>query len=147
MNDQQPPSDNKAKSAQKPGERKISAKRQAILAGAFAQLRKSRAKIEPTILQKIRDIVSGSPELMKTLGVTDTPKKEPKMTADEDMPLSSKAAPKTAIDEKVAEHKPKEKGGYEAVDQGKNMEVMAKLMELSPDNRDNIKAVIKKNQK
>jgi hypothetical protein len=136
VSEQKPPPNNEAK----PGARKITAKRQAILAGAFAQLRKSRAKIEPTILQKIRDIVNGSPEIMKKLGVNEKDNKK----SDEDMPLSAKkpdAEPKKAQPKSA-----QKKSSYEKIDQAKNMEVMAKLMELSPDNRDNIKAVIKKNQ-
>ncbi len=144
MKDQQPPKD-KVK--------KVSARRQAILAGAFAQLRKSRAKIEPAILQKIRDIVGGSPEIMQKLGVTEAPKPQKEKSGDAGMPLSKGQIFETAPQKKpnnVPKKKadaPKSKGGYEEIDQGKNMEIMAKLMELSPDNRDNIKAVIKKNQK
>lgn len=123
-----------------PGARKITAKRQAILAGAFAQLRQSRAKVEPAILQKIRDFVSSSPEIMKKLGVSDQQSKK----EDKDMPLSAKV--KSSNKESAAPHS-QEKKAYESIDQAKNMEVMVKLMELSPDNRDNIKAVIKKNQK
>lgn len=111
-------------------EKPMTAKRQAILAGAFAQLRLSRKKIDPKILDKIRNIVKSSPALMKTLGFTsaDQPRDQ-----DVDMPLSAKGAPKT-------------EEGAEKIDQAKNMEVMAKLMELSPDNREAIKKVIKKSQ-
>jgi hypothetical protein len=120
--------------------RTISAKRQAILAMAFAQLRKSRAMIDPSILSKIRRIVSGSPDIMKKLGVTDLPK------AEQDMPLSQKQ-PALETKAKVSRPKPKkvaEKQGNEAVDQAKNMEIIAKLMQLNPDGREGIKAVIKK---
>lgn len=128
--------------------KKMTARRQAILAGAFAQLRKSRKSIEPGILQKIREFVSGSPEIMQTLGVNDVPDKK----ADESMPLSSKSAAKPIEKTPVKQERPisqpqNSKAGYETIDQEKNMDIVAKLMELSPDNRENIKSVLKKNQK
>ncbi len=128
----------------KAGARKMTARRQAILAGAFAQLRKSRKAIEPGILQKIRDIVSGSPEIMKKLGVTDAPKDK----IDEDMPLSSKTSQAPHKEEaKKPTKTAKAKSDYEVIDQEKNMDVVAKLMELSPDNKENIKSLLKNNQK
>jgi hypothetical protein len=126
----------------KPPVKPMSSKRQAILAQAFAQLRKSRAKIDPNILSKIRSIVSGSSDLMKKLGVTQLPK------SDHDMPLSQKQpAVDTEKSVKSMPKKPVEKQGYEAIDQAKNMEIMAKLMQLKPDGRDDIKAVIDKVEK
>lgn len=119
--------------------RKMTAKRQAILAGAFAQLRLSKKKIDPQILEKIRNMVKSSPALMKTLGF----KSEGKV--DEDMPLSSKQ-PQTVENKPASQDQKEQKLGSEKIDQAKNMEVMAKLMELSPDNREAIKKVIKKSQ-
>lgn len=117
--------------------RKMTAKRQAILAGAFAQLRLSKKKIDPKILEKIRNMVKSSPALMKTLGFRGEGK------ADDDMPLSAKQPQKEA---RTKTDKVEKQGGSEKIDQAKNMEVMAKLMELSPDNREAIKKVIKKSQ-
>ena len=117
--------------------RKMTAKRQAILAGAFAQLRLSKKKIDPQILEKIRNMVKSSPALMKTLGFKGAEK------ADEDMPLSAKQPQREA---RTKTDKVEKQGGSEKIDQAKNMEVMAKLMELSPDNREAIKKVIKKSQ-
>ena len=127
-----------------PPAKPMSSKRQAILAQAFAQLRKSRAKIDPNILSKIRSIVSGSSELMNKLGVTEPPKAD----IEHDMPLSQKP-PVAEVREpvKVTPKEPVDKQGYEAVDQAKNMEIMAKLMQLKPDGRDDIKAVIDKASK
>lgn len=125
----------------------ISKKRQKILDMAFAQLRKSRAAMDPQVLSKIRRIVAGSPELMKKLGLTEklTPKR------DESMPLSKKVDMRKRQEEPIVEPKidnavkPKIRDdGYEEVDQAKNMEVMAKLMALNPEGRDLIKAAIKK---
>ena len=119
--------------------RKMTAKRQAILAGAFAQLRLSKKKIDPQILEKIRNMVKSSPALMKTLGLKGDGK------VDDDMPLSAKQ-PQTVEAKPALQHQKEEKTGAEKIDQAKNMEVMAKLMELSPDNREAIKKVIKKSQ-
>ena len=130
------------------GVRPISAKRQKILAKAFAQLRKSRAKVDPSILRKIRDIVSGSPALMKKLGLSGS-----EGSADLDMPLSQKQPP-VMTEERVSTpvEKPKKpkadaKPEYEEIDQAKNMEIMAKLMALNPAAQDDIKAIIKKSGK
>jgi hypothetical protein len=117
--------------------RPVTAQRQKILDKAFAQLRKARGEMDPKLLSKIRRMIAGSPEMMKSLGVTETLAPAPAA------PL--KAAPVVAKNSPV---KREEKvSGTEKVDQAKNMEIMAKLMALSPDNREQIKSVIKKAEK
>lgn len=136
------------------GSNPVSAKRQKILDVAFAQLRKSRAAMDPSLLKKIRRIIAGSPEMMKKLGVDET------LAPDQDMPLSSKGAEKPRENQENRENlvqraptpqpsaapkaKKEVKEGYEAIDQEKNMEIMAKLMNLNPDGRSKIKSVIEK---
>lgn len=134
------------------GGNQVSARRQKILDIAFAQLRKSRAAMDPSLLKKIRRIIAGSPDIMKKLGVDET------LAPDQDMPLSSKETQKpqvnkeeiaqASVSQKNPEDSPKAskevKEGYEAVDQEKTMEVMAKFMTLNPDGRSKIKAVIEK---
>lgn len=123
----------------------MTAKRQKILEKAFAQLRKSRAAMDPKILSRIRRFVASSPEIMKSLGLTES------LKPDEDLPLSSKGLEKKSqetqkkLETKVSQKSPPRiKGNYEAVDQEKNMEVMAKLIALNPDKSEKIKSVIKK---
>ncbi len=121
---------------------KISVKRKKILEMAFAQLRKSRAAMDPKVLSKIRRLVASSPDIMKKLGVTEA------LKPDDSMPLSGKGtvkeakAPTKPMKAVKSTKAPRE--GYESVDQEKNMEVMAKLMALNPKRRDKIKSAIKK---
>lgn len=132
----------------KEGSKPISARRQKILDKAFAQLRKSRAAMDPSLLKKIRRIIAGNPEIMKKLGVDET------LAPDQDMPLSSKGAVKPLPSQTVkaeaatpTKAKSQIKQGnknYEEVDQAKTMEVMAKFMTLNPDGRDKIKSIIDK---
>lgn len=98
--------------------RPLSAKRQKILEQALAQLRKTRAGMDPKVLNRIRRIIAGSPELMKGFGVEQVPELEP---------VKASAAP-----------------DREMIDQAKTMEVMAKLMALNPDGKEKIKSAIKK---
>lgn len=119
-----------------PAKRPMTAKRQKILDKALAQLRKSRGEMDPKILNKIRRIIAGSPDIMKSLGVTDELKPKEKASKAAAKP---KAQPKPTVKKKQASGE-----GYEAVDQAKNMEVMAKLMALNPNNKEMIKSAIKK---
>ena len=132
------------------GDKPLTEKRRKILEIAFAQLRKSRAAIDPKVLSKIRRIVASSPDIMKKLGVSDD------LNPDQDMPLSNKTksvekksgapkqthsvptAPKNVTSKKAI------KKDNEQIDQARNMEVMAKLMALKPSGKDKIKSVIKK---
>lgn len=139
-----------------PEKHPMTAKRRAILEGAFAQLRISRAKIDPGILSKIRQIIAKSPEIMSKLGVGGNLKSK----LDEDMPLSAKQPPSTQKNPRVEPKQPevqkkqaaqkqqkntsKVEEDYEKIDQAKTMEVMAKLMAINPDNKENIKSAIKK---
>ncbi|HPD83235.1 MAG: hypothetical protein R3D88_01565 [Alphaproteobacteria bacterium] len=120
----------------------VTAKRQQILAKAFEQLRKSRAKVDPAILQKIRQIVGGSPELMKKLGLVDAVQEGRRAPTTE--PKTAKAEDKAAFFPQGIKNS---KSGYEEIDQAKNMKIMAKLMEINPSAREDIKAVIKKSGK
>ncbi len=136
---------------------KISKKRQKILEKAFAQLRKARGQMDPALLKNIRRMIAGSPDMMKKLGVGDDLKpeqaKSPKAPSPSKPAHTKPPTPKVqeqrqqqqqqlkvdksaASDEKAAKH--------EKIDQAKNMEVMAKLLELNPDGRDKIIATIKK---
>lgn len=116
------------------GQKPITEKRKKILEMAFAQLRKSRAAIDPKILSKIRRIVASSPAIMQKLGVTDH------LQPDEDMPLSTKVK----VEEKQQKSEPITAKDNEKIDQARNMEVMAKLMALKPSGKDKIKSAIKK---
>ena len=126
-------------SARSGKERPMSAKRQKILAEAFAQLRKARSKVDPSVLSKIRQIVKNSPDLMKKLGFSNETK------VNEDMPLSTKGrADPPVTPSKLKAPKAESDGLYEKIDQEKNMEIMAKLMQLNPESKEGIKAVIQK---
>lgn len=117
----------------------MTVKRQKILEMALAQLRKSRAAMDPRVLSKIRRIVASSPAIMKKLGLTET------LEPDGDMPLSGKstaAEVEKPVKAKIPVKPARE--GYETIDQAKNMEVIAKLMALNPQGRDKIKSAIKK---
>lgn len=128
----------------------ISAKRQKILSDAFTQLRKARAKIDPSVLDKIREIVAGSPALMRKLGLgAKMPPvvEKPQAAPDAAMPLSSKSSKPAYHELQEKKSPPKQvetKGGYEETDQAKHMEIMARLMQLNPAVREDIKAAIKK---
>lgn len=101
----------------------------------MAQLKKTRAQIDPTILRKIRSIIAGNPKIMKGLGVDKMPEEE-KLEARPVKPLVEAGH---KITQGVAEA-----DGAEKIDQSKNMETMAKLMALKPSEIDNIKAVLLK---
>lgn len=122
------------------GDKPLTEKRRKILEIAFAQLRKSRAAIDPKVLSKIRRIVASSPDIMKKLGVAED------LNPDQDMPLSSKASQKKPEPQVKAEKVKTavKETEHETVDQARNMEVMAKLMALKPSGKDKIKSVIKK---
>ena len=123
------------------GDKPLTEKRRKILDKAFAQLRKSRAAIDPKVLSKIRRIVASSPAIMKKLGIADD------LKPDEDMPLSSKVAQKQTVekpDKKTSGSEETITQESETVDQARNMEVMAKLMALKPSGKDKIKSAIKK---
>ena len=106
------------------GLKPMSAKRQKILDHAFEQLRKTRAGMDPKLLNRIRRIIAGSPVLMRGLGVE---------TVEEPV-VAAPPKPEPIV----------KKPDHEIVDQAKTMEVMAKLMALNPDGIEQIKSVIKK---
>ena len=118
--------------------RPVTAERQKILDKAFAQLRKARGEMDPKLLSKIRRIIAGSPEMMKSLGVTDNLTPAPASA-----PVAKPASQKNRAPKPVEQ----KSGEIEKIDQAKNMEVMAKLMALSPDNKEQIKSAIKKAEK
>jgi hypothetical protein len=128
----------------------MTAKRQKILDKAFAQLRKSREEMDPRVLSRIRRIIAGSPEMMKKLGLSENLK--PQTIRKEEKPSSQEVAKQPVRHQKEEKasrplQKTEEKSSYEKIDQARNMEVMAKLMELSPDNKDKIKSMIKKEER
>ena len=108
---------------------KPSKKRQMILDNALRIMRRKRETMDKSVLSMIKDMVTSNPALSKALGYE----------MDKDMPLSKKPKQeKPVAPEKVQE---------EMVDQGNNMEVLAKLMQLNPQGKDKVKAVIKKSTK
>lgn len=122
--------------------RPMTEKRQKILDKAFAQLRKARAEMDPKILSSIRRMIAGSPEMMKKLGIDE--KLEPKVEKPAKKEVAKEVLKAPKKESKPVQSKPKNVEGYEKIDQGKNMEVMAKLMALNPDGKDKIKSAIKK---
>lgn len=129
----------------KPPTKPVNAKREKIMELAMAQLKKTRAQMDPKVLGKIRSIIAGNPKIMKGLGISEMPVEAPKPTPPHEsfkvMPPIS--APKVEIPkESIKVEKPPEK--MEKIDQAKNMEVMAKLMALKPSEIENIKAVLLK---
>ena len=109
------------------GLKPMSAKRQKILDHAFEQLRKTRAGMDPKLLNRIRRIIAGSPVLMRGLGVE---------TVEEPV-VAAPPKPEPITKKEVTPN-------HEIVDQAKTMEVMAKFMALNPDGIEQIKSVIKK---
>ncbi|MCI5060438.1 MAG: hypothetical protein MRY79_05125 [Alphaproteobacteria bacterium] len=109
----------------------ITEKRQKILDKALAQLRKSRAMMDPKIINKIRRLIAGSPALMKQLGVDETLQAEEKVKKQPEVPKAPKVQ-KT------------KKPDSEPVDQAKMMDVMAKFMDMKPESKEQVKSVIKK---
>ncbi len=128
------PSHPPSKPSKEQGPKPITAKRQKILDSAMAQLRKTRAQMDPKILGKIRSLVESNPKIMKILGVDSVPQEEPKVE-----PVKET---KPAAEVQVSQ----ENSGAEKIDQARNMEVMAKLMALKPSEIENIKAVLLKTQ-
>lgn len=122
--------------------RPLTAKRQQILAKAFEQLIASRAKIDPMILKKIRQIVGSNPLLMKKLGLSEAPKGDQSMPLSAKKPVTQEYKPPEL--KKTSAPAPKKDDEYEQIDQAKNMEIMAKLMEINPKSREGIKAMIEK---
>ena len=132
----------------------MTAKRQKILALAMMQLKKTRAQMDPTILKKIRDIISNNPKVMKSLGIDEMPQEAPKekvaaqrlkpsLKPVENAQVKKESAVKVAepaapVDTQTTSPK------SEKIDQGKNLETIAKLMQLKPSEIKNIKSVLLK---
>ncbi len=125
------------------------ARRKQILENAMAQLKKTRAQMDPQILSKIRSIVASNPKIMKGLGITKMPA-EPKTNYKQEervvKPLTKQPIEPPVAKQPVANKPKPQSGNAEKIDQAKNMEVMAKLMELKPKEIENIKSVILKSQ-
>ncbi len=144
------PSKSSKASVTKQGKKPISVKRQKILDTAMAQLKKTRAQMDPNLLGKIRSFIASNPKIMKGLGIDEVPAEE----SLKPMVMAVKPRPKAASPKKDSEPKAVKKqqkavdseGGLEKIDQAKNMEVMAKLMALKPSEVENIKAVLLKNK-
>jgi len=133
------------------GKKPMTAKRQKIMALAMTQLKKTRAQMDPTILKKIRDIISNNPKVMKSLGIDEMPQEAPeeKRGGQRLKPVENpsvkkggavKVEPAEPVDKK--EIPPKS----EKIDQGKNLETIAKLMQLKPSEIKNIKSVLLKSK-
>ena len=133
----------------------MTAKRQKILALAMMQLKKTRAQMDPTILKKIRDIISNNPKVMKSLGIDEMPEEAPKekvmekrlkpsLKSVEKPPVQKvsvvKVEPAAPVDTEATSPK------SEKVDQDKNLETIAKLMQLKPSEIKNIKSVLLKDK-
>ena len=115
--------DDKPPSHPQDGSIEISRKRKLILDNALRIMRRKREIMDKSVLSVIKDMVTSNPALSKALG------------------YEAKEKPKPA---KPAVSKLKQP---EIVDQGHNMEVLAKLMELDPQSKDKVKEVIKKSVK
>ena len=116
----------------------LTAKRKKILELAMAQLKKTRAQMDPNVLSKIRSIIAGNPKIMKGLGLDKMP--EDKGTAKKASITQPKLKPAVAIEKK------KISKDEEKIDQAKNMETIAKLMTLKPTEIKNIKEILLKNK-
>lgn len=103
--------------------REVSRKRKLILENALRIMRRKRESMDKSLLSAIKDMVTSNPALSKALGY------EAKAEAKQAKPATT------------------EQKQEEIVDQGHNMEVLAKLMELNPQSKDQVKAVIKKSTK
>ena len=108
--------------------------RQKIVDDALLEMRKARGKLNPKFLEKIRNLVKSSPALIEKLGLKKT-----------EIPLA--VIPPTKIENVVVEKKaPVEDKGYEKIDQSKNIDVISKLMEISPEKKDKIVEMLSKKQ-
>ena len=111
--------------------------------------------MDPTILKKIRDIISNNPKVMKSLGIDEMPEEAPKekvaaqrlkpsLKPVEKPPVQKvsavKVEPAAPVDTEATSPK------SEKVDQGKNLETIAKLMQLKPSEIKNIKSVLLKDK-
>ena len=147
-------------SSDKPaGAKPMSAKRQKIMEIAMAQLKKTRAQMDPSVLKKIRSIIAENPKVMKGLGIDKMPEeKEAKAVEPHPKAVSQKAMNIETLLNKVKSDKERKaaqapekqviepRKGEEKIDQSKNMDVLAKLMQLKPSEIENIKSVIFKNK-
>ncbi len=116
----------KEKKIEKPSQ--ISKERQKLLDQAFIELRKAQSKMNPVFLEKIRNLVRNSPALIDKLGL----KKSEIQTQ------------KNKGEDKNPQQKAPQKPDYEKIDQSKNMDVIAKMLEMNPDKKDIIKELLKK---
>ena len=115
--------DDKPPSHPQDNPKEVSRKRKLILDNALRIMRRKRETMDKSVLSVIKGMVTSNPALSKALGYED--KEEPKQ------------------DKQVVS----EQKQSETVDQGHNMEVLAKLMELDPRSKDKVKAVIKESTK
>ena len=115
--------DDKPPSHPQDSSKEVSRKRKLILDNALRIMRRKRETMDKSVLSVIKDMVTSNPALSKALGYE--AKEEPK---------PQKPAVSTNKKEEI-------------VDQGHNMEVLAKLMELDPRSKDKVKAVIKESTK
>lgn len=153
-----------------PPSKPLTAKRQKILNLAMAQLKKTRAQMDPKVLDKIRHVIASNPKVMKGLGLDKMPEdSKPERVMHKSKPQAQAQAQAENSACKVAEierklkeikaskatreNKPKiepvvkpTSKGEEKIDKGHNMEVLAKLMQLKPSEIENIKSVILKNK-
>ena len=113
----------------------LTAKRKQILEKAMAQLKKTRAQMDPTVLGKIRSIIANNPKVMKGLGLDKMPVEE---GGNRVSPISQKDAPNKPQEQKGTQ----EKATEEIIDPAHNQEVIAKLMQLKPSEVENIKKVL-----
>ena len=157
----------------RPPSKPLTAKRKKILDLAMAQLKKTRAQMDPNVLSKIRHIIAANPKVMKGLGLDKMPDEpEPiapqQQTFNKPQPSTDKPVDKVAeIERKMQAIKAQKKEGEvdakhqiaaktqsksvsddeEKIDKGHNMEVLAKLMQLKPSEIENIKSILLKNKK
>jgi len=144
-----PPSNDKGKP--------LTAKRKKILELAMAQMRKTRAQMDPSVLSKIRHIIASNPKVMKGLGLDKMPEEKVSSTEKKLASLKDKVLKKVPkvekqvvakpVKENASKKKPQNSSQDEVkIDQAHNMEVLAKLMQLKPGEVENIKAILLKSK-
>lgn len=105
----------------------ITKERQKLLDHAFVELRKAQGKMNPVFLEKIRNLVRNSPVLIEKLGLKKNDIAKPEITS------------KNKTKDKNLSQKDSD---FEKIDQSKNMDVIAKMLEMNPDKKEIVKKLL-----
>ena len=141
-----------------PNKTPISDKRQKILDKAFVEMRKAEKKMNPKFLAKIRELVKNSPTMIEKLGLKKSEIPQGETNAETTTSPRQQAAPLinaelgTVTTDKNTQTKSKPKPeqkasktpSHEKIDQSKNIDIISKLMEISPDKKDKIVKMLAK---